>query len=796
VNVTANGTVNLYYGNPSAVDSRDGNSTFEFFDDFTNNRFGRNPVISPTQSWESGTGDRNRWGSIALVNDKYHVYFTNHTNGLAAIGRATSTDLITWTKYANNPVIKNAIGPSLLKGLDGVTPVLYSSKYWMATMAADGTGIQIRSAANIDSDTWVVENSAALVPKTGTWYSSQVFTNSFVREGSTYYLVFQGYDGTYWRIGYATASAPGGPYTVQGILLEATQAWEGNAVIDPEVRKFGSTYYLFYTGGISPVPYNNSYATSTSLTGSYKKSLIQLTPLQHTYPAILEKDSFYYILDDDQTTTGKGLYKRADLNGGFGSPFVWDSGGSPTVSGSELLLNTDREYIRSGQTFLYKAMKVRAKYAPLSADNSYQYLGFSASSIGSDYNSEMFITTDNDLLAHSGNSGSSCDTSISTSYFGSYHNYEILWKKGEAKFFIDNVLKATHTTCIDDTSTPAGIYDYATAANFYVDWVFIRSYASPEPVWAIWTPEYPPVEPSELKLTVFAKGGDSALWYRQFDGTLWSGWQSLGGSVNNLSATSSGNSIYAFVRGGDGGLWDIKWDGSSWNNWQSLGGSVTNIDSISPDSVYAFVRGADGGLWYRKWDGSSWGSWQSLGGSIFNITSAAPGVNNLYVFVRGADGSLQYRKWDDSSWGSWQSLGGSITDLDATSSGNNVYVFTRGTNGDLWYRKWDGSSWGSWQGLGGSITRLDSVSSGNNVYAFVRGADGGLWYRKWDGSSWGSWQSLGGSITDLDATSSGNNVYVFTRGTDGDLWYRKWDGSSWGSWQSLGGSITDLDAIP
>ncbi|MCX9009509.1 MAG: DUF2341 domain-containing protein, partial [Candidatus Methanoperedens sp.] len=488
VNITANGTVNLYYGNPSAIDSRDGERTFEFFDDFST-AIDKNPVISPVQPWESGEGDKNRWGSIALVNGTYYIYFTNNTHSLAAIGRATSTDLITWTRYANNPVIKNAIGPSLLKELNGTTPVLYNGKYWMSTMASDGSVVQIRSAANIDSDTWVIENNAALLPQAGTWYSSKVFTNSFTKEGSTYYLVFQGYDGTYWRIGYATASAPGGPYAVQGILLESTQPWEGNATIDPELRKFGDTYYIFYTGGVPPVPYNNSYATSTSLTGSYTKSLIQLTPLQHTYPAILVKDSFYYILDDDQTTTGKDLYKRADLRGAFGSLFKWKAGGSPTVSGTELLLNADREYLTSNQAFLYKAMKIKAKFAPLSADNSYQYMGFSASDIGSDYDSGLFVTTDTDILAHSGNSISSCDTSIGTSYLDSYHNYEILWGKGETKFIIDDVLKATHTACIDDNPTPAGIYDYATAADFYVDWIFIRNYASPEPVWSEWTPE-------------------------------------------------------------------------------------------------------------------------------------------------------------------------------------------------------------------------------------------------------------------------------------------------------------------
>jgi len=34
VNVTANGIVNLYYGNSAATDASDGKKTFEFFDDF------------------------------------------------------------------------------------------------------------------------------------------------------------------------------------------------------------------------------------------------------------------------------------------------------------------------------------------------------------------------------------------------------------------------------------------------------------------------------------------------------------------------------------------------------------------------------------------------------------------------------------------------------------------------------------------------------------------------------------------------------------------------------------------
>jgi hypothetical protein len=55
-------------------------------------------------------------------------------------------------------------------------------------------------------------------------------------------------------------------------------------------------------------------------------------------------------------------------------------------------------------------------------------------------------------------------------------------------------------------------------------------------------------------LTIFARGGDNALWYRQFDGTSWSDWQSLGGSITNLDVISlSEGNIYTFVGGTDGG---------------------------------------------------------------------------------------------------------------------------------------------------------------------------------------------------------------------------------------------------
>ena len=499
VRVPDNGIVNIYYGNPSASDLSDGKSTFEFFDDFTSPDLAANPVIAPepSPSWESSSIPMLRWGSIAYLNGTYYIYYTNGASSTSDIGRATSTDLITWTKNANNPVILDRIGPSLLKDLDGKTPVFVDGKYWMLTMKSDGSAIELRSAPTLDSNTWTLENPDLIPNVPGTWYANLLYTTSFVRENGNYYIVMEsGIENVNWKIGYLKALAPSGPYVDGGILLSPTLPWEGKGVLDPEMRKFDNKYYLFYTGH-DVSPFQNSYAYNpSSLGGTYQKSDIIVTPGGQSYPAILKKDLYYYILADDQPSKypGKSLWRRQDLNGPFGSPFEWNRGLTPTVSGSEILINGNGEFLRSSSNFLYKAMKIRAKYAPVSAVNSYQYFGFVPSSSAFENPSEMFFSSENPtnawIEAWSGNSGNSENTIIpNQDYFGSYHNYEILWRQNEAKFIIDDTLKATQTTSVADTSMPVGIYDYNTAANLTVDWMFVRNYVSPEPAWGVWSTE-------------------------------------------------------------------------------------------------------------------------------------------------------------------------------------------------------------------------------------------------------------------------------------------------------------------
>ena len=65
------------------------------------------------------------------------------------------------------------------------------------------------------------------------------------------------------------------------------------------------------------------------------------------------------------------------------------------------------------------------------------------------------------------------------------------------------------------------------------------------------------------------------------DGTAWGSWLSLGGQIDLLAATSSGNSVYVFGRGSDESLWFRNSDGTTWGSWLSQGGQIDLLAATS-----------------------------------------------------------------------------------------------------------------------------------------------------------------------------------------------------------------------
>lgn len=283
---------------------------------------------------------------------------------------------------------------------------------------------------------------------------------------------------------------------------------------------------------------------------------------------------------------------------------------------------------------------------------------------------------------------------------------------------------------------------------------------------------------------VFIAAGTQVRSYK----SPWSGWQSLGGGMQNGPDVSSWGSgrLDVFIRGLDNQLWHRWFDGTNWSGWEALGGILTadpSAVSMSPNSIDVFGRGQDNQLWHRSWNGTTWSGWQPLGGGLNSGPDVASwGPGRMDVFIQGMDNQLWQKSFISGAWTGWQPLGGVITAAPGAvgSGGNRIDVVIRGQDNQLWHRWFDGTSWSGWEADGGVLASgPDAASWGaGRLDVFAEGQDHQLWHKWFANGGWNPWHSLGGITTgDIGAVSSGTNLIdVFIRGADGALWHRAYNG--------------------
>jgi acylphosphatase len=106
----------------------------------------------------------------------------------------------------------------------------------------------------------------------------------------------------------------------------------------------------------------------------------------------------------------------------------------------------------------------------------------------------------------------------------------------------------------------------------------------------------------------------------------------------------------------------------SWSGWNSLGGSLDGDPAVGTNKdgrVEVFVRGSDSAL-HHIWQTSpnnGWSSWGSLGGNVSNISVPAVGLDrggNIEVFAVWNDATLSRIEQVNSWSGGWQSMGGDL----------------------------------------------------------------------------------------------------------------------------------------
>lgn len=273
----------------------------------------------------------------------------------------------------------------------------------------------------------------------------------------------------------------------------------------------------------------------------------------------------------------------------------------------------------------------------------------------------------------------------------------------------------------------------------------------------------------------------------------WTGFESLGGGVNNVASCSWGpGRIDVFGVANSGETWHKSFSGNAWSGWENLGG-VTKLKpsafSIKPNWVDVVVTGPDQMLYRKTWNGNTWIDWRkTTNGGIFisgpTITASPGETNALHVFGVSTDKALYHSivYINDDTWTSWENLGGGLVgDPAAVSWGPNRFdIFSIAGDEQLWQKTYD-NGWQNWKLISGGLFKpgvgAASKSTGS-INVFMRGKDDAVFHRSFSSGNWYGVENIGGAIRGSpSAVSTGSTrVDVFAvGGSDAAVYRSYWD---------------------
>lgn len=225
-------------------------------------RIAGNPVLAPGVAWEETAVYE---PCVILDGATWKMWYGGGWDH-PALGYATSTDGLTWTKYASNPVYGQG-GSGYANTSASAEVIKIGSTYWLFTSGGTST-TTIRTtfgvATSADGIAWTTQSSSMSFPVGATlWGNRAVWI-----EDSTWYMLQEAglIGGTYWAI-YLYTSSDGLTWTIAngGAQLSTLQVFAGGMYGGPNLWRDGATYHLWYHAapGAGNTPTNLYHATST-----------------------------------------------------------------------------------------------------------------------------------------------------------------------------------------------------------------------------------------------------------------------------------------------------------------------------------------------------------------------------------------------------------------------------------------------------------------------------------------------------------------------------------------------------
>lgn len=211
-------------------------------------------LYKDTDGLLTGTFREKLWTIRRTADDWLGFVTYDDGSGYEKLGLWESSDGVSWTANANNPVIDEGFA------VQDVSVVQDSGGTWYAYLENTGNGADaLRVYTSDDGVSWTYQTNISNA------YNPQ--SPVCIIQDGTFYLFYEQFASTPWTVRYAT-STDGVNFTDQAEVLSGNDG-EGDGPVPDNILNDGGTWYMWvHIAGRTGLndPY---YATSSTLTGTY-----------------------------------------------------------------------------------------------------------------------------------------------------------------------------------------------------------------------------------------------------------------------------------------------------------------------------------------------------------------------------------------------------------------------------------------------------------------------------------------------------------------------------------------------
>jgi predicted GH43/DUF377 family glycosyl hydrolase len=233
--------------------------------------YAENPVldVGGAGSWDD---ERVLYPYVLFDGNTFHMWYAGYDGSNVRIGYATSTDKVTWIPYAGNPVMN--LGPSSWDNAGIFDPCIHfdgtTYHMWYGGSDINLVSYSIGYATSTDKVTWTKHaDNPVLKADVDAWDELRVRAPDVLFDGMIYHMWYIGTtfsSGRHSQVGYATS--PDGitwtKYVNNPVLKPSYGSWDSQWVGFSRVLwdSVGTQYKMWYGGGSDDVIGKLGYATA------------------------------------------------------------------------------------------------------------------------------------------------------------------------------------------------------------------------------------------------------------------------------------------------------------------------------------------------------------------------------------------------------------------------------------------------------------------------------------------------------------------------------------------------------